>query len=101
MLIGLPLFNTNAGMAAYELDNVEGAKEHFVKALDLYDKLNSLWGRSIAEGYMCLINLKENKTAEAKEHLKAADYYMKKLNSPNEIAIVSKLKEEIIKKYNV
>ena len=101
VLIGLPLFNTNAGMAAYELDNVEGAKEHFVKALDLYDKLNSLWGRSIAEGYMCLINLKENKKAEAKEHLKAADYYMKKLNSPNEIAIVSKLKEEIIKKYNV
>jgi len=101
VLIGLPLFNTNAGMAAYELGDVEGAKEHFVKALDLYDKLNSMWGRAIAEGYMCLINIRENKKAEAKEHLKAADYYMEKLNSPNEIAIVSKLKEEIIKKYNV
>jgi len=93
VLIGLPLFNTNAGMAAYELGDIEGAKEYFAKALDLYDKLNSLWGRSIAEVYMCLICLNEDKKSEAEEHLKAADYYMAKLKSPNEIAIVSRLKE--------
>lgn len=95
VLTGLSLFNTNAGQAAFEMGDYHRAKSYFLKALNLFNEMDSLWGRSIAEGYMSLLEVKEGLYKDALNRLKMADYYSQKIKSPMEIAIIYRIKAEI------
>lgn len=95
ILRGLTIFNTNAGQAAFEMGDYFKAKEYIEKALNIYRQLDSLWGRSIAEGYMALIECKEGNYSLALRHLKKAEFYSEKLKSPYEIGITYRVKAEI------
>ncbi|QIB27346.1 hypothetical protein [Caloranaerobacter azorensis] len=65
------------------------------KALDVYNHIDTLWGRSTAEGYMALLYIQEGKYKEALESLKRADYFSKKLKSPYELGLIYRVKAEI------
>lgn len=92
---GIPVFNANAGQAAFELGDYERSKAYFENSIKLFDKVDSIWGRSIAEGFMALLLIKEGNYSEAKKHLEKADFYSEKLKSPQEIGIISRIKAEI------
>lgn len=95
LLRGLTIFNTNAGQAAFEKGDYERAKEYVERAIEIYAQIDTLWGRSTAEGFLALIKSKEGKYNCALDHLKKAQYYSEKLKSPLEIGIVYRVKAEI------
>lgn len=95
LLRGLTIFNTNAGQAAFEKGDYIRAKEYLKRAIQIYGQIDTLWGRSTAEGFMALIKCKEGKYNSALKHLKNAEYYSEKLKSPLEIGIVYRIKSEI------
>lgn len=95
LLRGLTIFSTNAGQAAFEKGDYERAKEYLERATHIYAQIDTLWGRSTAEGFLALIKAKEGKYSSSLEHLKNAHYYSEKLKSPLEIGIVYRVKAEI------
>lgn len=92
---GLTMFNTNAGQAAFDMGDYDRAKEYFQKAIVYYHQLEVLWGRSIAEGYMALLLVREGKYKEALQYLKDAEDYAKKLKSPYEMGLIYRIMAEI------
>lgn len=95
LIRGLSIFNTNAGQAAFEMGDYFRTREYLEKALYCYKELDSIWGRSIAEGYMALLQSKTGEYKSALKHLKNADYYARKLKSPYEMGIIFRVKAEI------
>lgn len=95
VLTGLTVFNTNAGQTAFEMGNCIGAKKYFSRALGIFDSMDTMWGRSTAEGYMALLDIKEGKYNEALSRLKKADYYSSKIKSPKELGVLYRIKAEI------
>lgn len=98
VLRGLAIFQTNIGLAFYAMGEDEKAKIYFNRALKIYKKLDSLWGRSIVFGHLSLILIKEGKYQEALQYLLKAEGDAQKLKSPYETALVLRVKAEISKK---
>jgi tetratricopeptide (TPR) repeat protein len=73
------------------------AKTYLTAAIEAFMKLNSLWGRSTAYGYMALLLIKENKYEEALSHLKKAERFADLMQNPYEIALIYRVKAEIRK----
>lgn len=98
VLTSLSLFNTNAAVVSYEVGNFKEAKAYLKVALEIYEKLNSIWGRAIAESYMCLIDLEQTNYTKALQHLKKAEVFRSKIKSPKEQEIICKVKKQISEK---
>jgi len=76
---GLGVFYINAGQVYYELNNLENAEKDFMRAVEIFSKLNTIWGYvSIAYGYLSLINLEKNQFVQAREYLKKAEDILNK-----------------------
>lgn len=91
----LAIFCTRAGQAAYDAGDYIRAKDYFLRAIRVYNKSDSIWGRGIAEGYMTLILITEGYYKKALESLKRADEYSRKIKNPYEIGLVFRIKAEI------
>ncbi|MFZ5966954.1 MAG: BTAD domain-containing putative transcriptional regulator [Bacillota bacterium] len=92
---GLTMFYTNAGQAALDMGDYARAKNYLLKATGLYDQLDTLWGRSTAEGYMALLMAKGGDYRNALVLLQKAVDYAEKLKSPYELGLVYRVKAEI------
>lgn len=99
IITGLSLFNTNAGQAAFEIGDIEKAKDYFKKSIDMYGSMDSLWGRAISNGYMSLICINED-PKESLDYLKKSDEYSNRIKSPYEQGIVYRVKAHIKKEMN-
>lgn len=91
----LATFCTNAGQAAFDAGDYIRAKGYFMRAFETYNKMDSMWGRGTAEGYMALLLIKEGNYMEALESLKRADEYSDKIKNPYEIGLIYRIKAEI------
>jgi tetratricopeptide (TPR) repeat protein len=91
----LAVFFTNAGQAAFEQGDFKQSADFFNQANSMYNKLDTLWGRSLAEGYLALLLVRKKQYAKALQGLKNAAYYAERLKSPYEIGIVFSIKAEI------
>lgn len=92
---GLTIFNTNAGQAAFEMGDYERAKVYFSNAIKLYQQFDLHWGRSIAEGYMTILNIKEGQYKRALERLRLAVECSERMKNPYEKGLVYRVKAEI------
>lgn len=92
---GMTLFNTNAGLAAFDMGDYSRAQGYFAKAIKHYQQMDALLGRSTAEGYMALLLVREDKYQEALESLKRAEEYANRLKSPYEMGLIYRMKAEI------
>lgn len=92
---GIAVFNTNAGKAAFDMGDYQRAKSYFVKALNDYNQMDTLMGRSSAEGYMAVLLAREGRYDQALLCLKKSEAYSKRLKSPYELGLVSRVKAEI------
>lgn len=97
VLRGVTIFNTNAGQAAFGLGDYNKAKRYFKRAINLYNQLDVMWGRAIAEGYMALVYIMDDNYEAALNSLLKADKYVNKVNSPYAIGLIYKIKFEIKK----
>lgn len=96
-LSSLATFNTNAGHAAYEMGDHDTAQRYFLEAVDMYDKFDTLWGRSNAEGYLALILIEQNKFSAALECLERGLFYAEKLKNPYRLGVIYKIMAQIRK----
>lgn len=92
---GIAVFNTNAGKAAFDMGDYQRAKSYFAKAIKDYNQVDTLVGRSTAEGYMALLLIREGRYEEAFECLERSEVYSEKLKSPYELGLVYRVKAEI------
>jgi DNA-binding SARP family transcriptional activator/tetratricopeptide (TPR) repeat protein len=92
---GINIFNIKAGQVAFEMGDYERAKEYFMKALENCNDIDFLWGRSIGEGYLALLLIKDGRYSGALEFLKKADNHAKTLKNPYELGLVYRVKAEI------
>lgn len=95
VLTGLTIFYTNAGQAAFEMGDYIRARNYFEKAIEIFDIMDTMWNRSIAEGYMALLDMQEGKRDSAKERLNKAWYYAERMKSPKEFKLLSNIQEKI------
>jgi tetratricopeptide (TPR) repeat protein len=91
----LALIYTSTGKAYFDMGNYDKAKDYFEEAIFLYSKFNLFWGRSISNGYLSLIYVKEGKYLKAYNLLKSADKFSQKIKSPHELGLVYRIKAEI------
>lgn len=95
VLTGLTVFYTNAGQAAFEIGDYIRAGKYFKKAIKIFDTMDTMWNRSIAEGYMALLDMQEGRGEDSIERLKKAWYYAERMKSPKELQLLSKIQERI------
>jgi predicted ATPase len=92
---GIAVFNTNAGKAAFDMGDYQRAKGYLIKAIKDYNQMDTLMGRSSAEGYMALLLIREARYEEASQCLKKSEIYSERLKSPYESGLVCRVKAEI------
>lgn len=97
LIRGIPIFNTNAGQAAYDMGDYTKAKSYLTSAIESFMQLNSLWGRSTAYGYMSLLLVKDNRYEEALLYINKAERFAEIMQNPYEIALIYRVKAEIRK----
>lgn len=95
LLQGLPIFYVHAAQTAYELQDHDLCEGYIKKALELYTKMDIIWGRSIANGMYALILVEKNELQLALEVLKEGEYYSNILKNPYEIEILKDIEEKI------
>ncbi|RKD32934.1 AAA family ATPase [Thermohalobacter berrensis] len=95
ILRGLSIFNTRAGQAAFDMGDYKRSREYLRKALNVYNKIDLVWGKAIAQGYMAMIYVKEAKYVDALDYLKKAEENSQKLKNPYEIGLIYRVKAEI------
>lgn len=91
------IFLTNAGQTAFDSGKIDEANAFFDEAIRQFDIHGTVWKRAIAEGYIALIKLKNNKVDEAFAHLELSGMYSKKLKNPYSIGIFNKIRAEFKK----
>lgn len=91
----LAVICTNAGQAAFDSGNFNIAKKYFTRALGIYKKIDSIWGRGIAEGYIALLLIKEGQYKAALESMVRADEYSVRIKNPYEIGLLYRIKAEV------
>ncbi|MHB1393768.1 MAG: AAA family ATPase [Clostridia bacterium] len=92
---GIAVFNSNAGKAAFDMGDYQRAKSYFINAIKDYNQMDTLLGRSTAEGYMALLLIRETRYEEALECLLRSETYSEKLKSPYELGLACRVKAEI------
>ncbi|MGB3366788.1 MAG: tetratricopeptide repeat protein [Acidaminobacteraceae bacterium] len=85
----MPIFYTNIGQVAFEMNDFKKAKEYFEDAIKLYDESGTLWNRTIAEVYLSLIYLKEKKYKLSYDYLLKGDRLGAKIQSPYDYGLVN------------
>lgn len=95
LLQGLPIFYVHAAQTAYELKDYNLCEGYIKKALEIYKKMDIIWGRAIANGIYALVLVEKKQLQLASEALKEGEYYLSILKNPYEIEILNKIEEKI------
>ncbi|QSX07035.1 AAA family ATPase [Sedimentibacter sp. zth1] len=90
---GLGIFYSNAGQTLYYLKKIDEAYYYIDKAIDCFNKTSSLWGKDIAECYLCLIEFKRQNNEKAHIYLEEAIALGRKLKNPITLKLIDKIKE--------
>lgn len=92
---GLDLFYTNVAQVMYEMSRYDECEEYLNIAFSYYDKLYTIWGREIAEGYASLLALKRRYFDAAYEHFIKSEQLARKINNPFSLDLVNRIKTEL------
>lgn len=87
-MISFAIFNVNAGQASYDDGNVQDAKKYFETAHSIYDKLDTVWRKSVASAFLAVIYLKEKNYEKALHLIKEAERDSQKIQNPHEMGTV-------------
>ncbi len=98
---GRSVFNTSAGIIAYEMGHVESAKGYFEEALRCFEVVDSFWKKSEAEGYLGMILMEAGETERGARLLKRAKARALKINTPKTISLIESLEKQAMNVYDV
>ena len=92
---GGSIFNTNAGIIAFETGQIELAKTYFEEALKNFETVDTLWRRSEAEGYLGVILIRTGQQVLGRSYLEAAKKHAETIGNPETIKLVQGLEKYI------
>lgn len=92
---GSSIFNTNAGIIAFEIDQIDLAKQYFEQALKNFETVDTLWRRSEAEGYLGIIMIRTGQEVMGKNYLEAAKMHAEIIGNPETLKLVQGLEKYI------
>ena len=93
---GSSIFNTNAGMIAFNMGKEELAKAYFEEALINYESVDTLWRRSEAEGYLGLILRRKGNETLGKHYLNEAKIHAEIIGTPETIKLIENLERGLL-----
>ena len=82
------VFSCNAGVACYNLEQYERAKQYFMQAYELFPRYVFYWRHPIVESYLALLSMREGKEKEAIRFLDDALHKLGNMNNPREAGYV-------------
>lgn len=94
ILRGRSIFNTNAGIIAYTMNDLLLAKEYFEEAMKCFDVVDSPWKKSEAEGYLGIIWMKEGESERGMSLIASARERALKMGTPKTIELIESLMKE-------
>lgn len=92
---GLSIFNTNAGMIAYNMGEKALSKQYFENAIEHFDAIDTVWRRSEAESYLALIYWEEGENEKSMKFIEEAEKHSKIINTPETLKLVNQFKIKI------
>ncbi len=95
IFIGLQVFYTNAGRAAFDMEYYSKAKAYLVKALDYCKHCNFLGSQSIANGIMCMVYINEGKYDAALDSFVKANEYAGRYKNDDIYKLLNDIKSRI------
>lgn len=95
VLTSLAIFYVNAGQTSFKINNFSLCEDYLKKALDIYKHYDLIWGRSIAESLMCMLNIKKEDYGNALKFLISADTSSKFLQNPKELSLLYTTKAHV------
>lgn len=90
---GSSIFNTNAGIIAFELSEDDMAKAYFEEALKSYETVDTLWRRSEAEAYLGVILRRKGQTALGDAYLAKAREHAVLIGTPETMSVIETLEK--------
>ncbi|MGX8796291.1 AAA family ATPase [Fusibacter sp. JL298sf-3] len=94
ILRGRSIFNTNAGIIAYTMNDLARAKAYLTEALKCYDIIDSPWKKSEAQGYLGMILMAEGFSEDGKRYMRLAKEQAEKMGTPKTIALMKRLEKQ-------
>ncbi len=91
MMRGSSIFNTHAGIIAYDMKNQTLAKAYFEEALKNYETVDTLWKRSEAEAYLGIILLKNGHEERGRAYLAKAKEHANMMGTPETLKLIENL----------
>ena len=91
MMRGSSIFNTHAGIIAYDMENQTLAKAYFEEALKNYETVDTLWKRSEAEAYLGIILLKNGHEERGRVYLAKAKEHAHMMGTPETLKLIENL----------
>ena len=93
MMRGSSIFNTHAGIIAYDMENQTLAKSYFEEALKNYETVDTLWKRSEAEAYLGIILLKNGHEERGRDYLAKAKEHAHMMGTPETLKLIENLEK--------
>jgi tetratricopeptide (TPR) repeat protein len=90
---GSSIFNTNAGMIAFDMGDMPLAKMYFEEALLNYETVDTLWKRSEAEGYLGVILIRNGQETLGRHYLSEAKKHALIIGTPETLKLVENLEK--------
>lgn len=97
ILRGLSIFNTQAGMIAYQMSDFDKAEDYLLESSKYYEQVDTLWRRSEHEAYLGLLAVKKGRLDKAESHLAKAKQFGITLKTPTTLKCIEYLEKEISK----
>lgn len=98
LLQGLPMFYVHAAQCYYELEQYNECETYIKSALDIYERMDIIWGRALANGIYALVLTIKNQPRKAIYLLNEADKYSNMLKNPYEILLLEDIRKKILEK---
>lgn len=93
---GGSIFNTNAGIIAFQMGEEALAKHYFEEALRHFETVDTLWRRSEAEGYLGVILVKNGHETRGRHYLAEAKKHAYIMGTPETIKLIESLENTLI-----
>lgn len=84
----LDLFYQDCGYTLFLKKEYAGAEQYFLKSIDLYERFDTYWLRSIAESGLAMIYTYQKNEGAALEHFRLAEVYSRKEMAQEEMAVL-------------
>lgn len=96
----LDVFYADCGYILFLKSDYEGAEEYFLQSVELYERFETYWLRSVAESGLAMIYALQGSKKLALEHFRQAEVFSQKERAKEEIEMLYRARE-LLRRENV